>query len=321
MGQNKPLGIKLLTPYFLEKYKETQSPLGDTLYTLNKEGFQHPNGHIGINVGDADSYEIFEEYFDEILKEIHPKVDCTYSDFDQTRLSSKTNSYRVRLARNVKGIPLPPSMTIDDRIYLLKMVEQAIESLGEDSFKFLINQTEFDKQSLPEWYFFSKGDEYYDTSGLNNDWPVGRCVFYFPKLMCVIWVGEEDHLRIFCHQQEGDFLETFENVSNLAKRLEESLEFCKSKKLSYLTTCPTNLGTGMRISIHYKLPNKVSIEKISDMAKRLNLSIRGTDGERTSSLGGIVDISNTYRHVGSPRDLFYVTWCSICDLIDQVEAL
>lgn len=321
MSDHKPLGIKLLTPYFIDKYKGIISPLGDTLESMNKEGFAHPSGHIGVNVGDSDSYEVFKEYFDEILKEIHPNINSSFEPFDETQLEGKTNSYRVRLARNVNGIPLPPSMTTKDRLYLLDRVDSAIASLGEKFFKYSDMQNTSGNCELPDWYFFSRGDEYYDTSGLNNDWPIGRCVYYFPNLKCVIWVGEEDHLRVFCHQQEGDFLNTFENASRLANKLEEALCFSKSADLSYLTTCPTNLGTGMRISIHYKLPDSVSIEKIKELSKPLNLSIRGTDGERTESLGGIVDISNTYRHVGSPKELFYSTWSSICILLDQVESI
>ncbi|MCO4782538.1 MAG: hypothetical protein KC646_09440 [Candidatus Cloacimonetes bacterium] len=321
MKDHKPLGIKLLTSEMLKKYEGVQSALGDTLQSINKEGFKHSRGHLGINVGDPQSYGLFKEYFDEVLKEIHPNIDCSYKPFDGSILQDKTNSYRVRLARNVKGFPLPPAMTSTDRLKLLEKVETVVQSLGEKYIQYKDLDHPSNEENLPSWYFFSKGDEYYDTSGLNNDWPVGRSVFYFSEMHCVLWVGEEDHLRVFCHQQEGDFLTTFTNASNLASQLEQALGFCKSDDLGYLTTCPTNLGTGMRISIHYKLPHGVSIEKIQELAKPLSLSIRGTNGERSESIGGIVDISNTYRHSKAPEEFFHYTWSSICNLIQDVEVL
>ncbi|PCJ19117.1 MAG: hypothetical protein COB02_08690 [Candidatus Cloacimonadota bacterium] len=321
MKSKNPIGIKYLTPSLLEKYKDFVSPYGDTLESINKEGFTHKDSHIGLNIGDAKSYEYFEDYFEAVLSELHPKINNFEGDnFDNTLLLGKTNSYRVRLARNIQGFPLPSAMNRQQRVDLLKLVKKSIDDLN---IEFLYKSYESDEnsfQDLPSWYFFTKGDSFYDTSGLNNDWPLGRAVFYFKELSCVIWVGEEDHLRIFCHQDEGDFLQTYKNAIFLAESLEKKLGFYHSNNLAYLTTCPTNLGTGMRISIHYKLPESTSIEEVKKMASNYDLSIRGTHGERSDTLGGIIDISNSYRHGRDPLALFTLTWQSICELIKKIES-
>ncbi|MCJ8344332.1 hypothetical protein MJH12_02240 [bacterium] len=322
MTNHTPIGIKYLKEELQEKYQNFVSPFKDTLKGLNKEGYQHPESHIGINVGDADSYEYFKDYFEPILQELHPDFEMNSEEnFDKSYLEGKTNSYRVRLARNIKGFPLPCSMDASQRRELFQLVKTAIDELSLD-YKLCDYEKDNNRVSdLPPWYFFGKGDSFYDTSGLNRDWPIGRAVFYFPKISSVIWVGEEDHLRIFCHQEEGNFLQTYENANTLATQLEEKLGFYHSKKLSYLTTCPSNLGTGMRISIHYKLAQEISLESVTKSAKLLNLSIRGTHGERSDSLGGIIDISNSYRHGNDPGALFDSTWSSICRLIESLEQL
>ena len=79
------------------------------------------------------------------------------------------------------------------------------------------------------------------------------------------------------------------------KTLESKLTFVTSPSLGYLTFCPSNLGTTLRASVHVKLPRLSSNGKLQELAKEKRLQVRGTGGEHTGTVGGVVDISNIKR--------------------------
>ena len=77
--------------------------------------------------------------------------------------------------------------------------------------------------------------------------------------------------------------------------LEEKLTFTASSSLGYLTFCPSNLGTTLRASVHIKLPKLYNNKMLQKLAKEKGLQVRGTGGEHTGTVGGVVDISNIRR--------------------------
>jgi len=120
-------------------------------------------------------------------------------------------------------------------------------------------------------------------------------------------VGEEDHTRIMCMKKGNVLNEIFDRLEKALKKIDsiEGLEFAKSVDYGYVTSCPTNLGTGMRASLHIKLP-KLTADGQGDphgnspaakaIAKPLGLSVRGTGGEHTPiDSEGTVDISPSAR--------------------------
>ena len=79
------------------------------------------------------------------------------------------------------------------------------------------------------------------------------------------------------------------------KVLESKLKFVTSPSLGYLTYCPSNLGTTLRASVHLKLPRLSSSGVLQKLAKEKGLQVRGTGGEHTGTVGGVVDLSNIKR--------------------------
>ena len=77
--------------------------------------------------------------------------------------------------------------------------------------------------------------------------------------------------------------------------MESKVKFVSSPTLGYLTYCPSNLGTTLRASVHLKLPHLSSSGVLEDMAKERGLQMRGTGGEHTKTVGGVVDLSNIKR--------------------------
>jgi len=110
------------------------------------------------------------------------------------------------------------------------------------------------KQLIADHYLFKEGDRFLDACGLNRDWPSGRGIFHNDKKSFLIWVNEEDQLRIISMQKGADILEVFTRLSTAAGLIEKVAKFSHDEHLGYITSCPTNLGTALRASVHIKLP-------------------------------------------------------------------
>jgi len=93
-----------------------------------------------------------------------------------------------------------------------------------------------------------------EACGLNRDWPEGRGIFHNDAKTFLVWVNEEDQLRIISMQPGGDIHAVFDRLSRASFHLESNLNFLWNRHLGYITSCPTNLGTALRASVHIKLP-------------------------------------------------------------------
>ena len=119
----------------------------------------------------------------------------------------------------------------------------------------LASLTDEERQQLIDDHFlFKPDDKYLEAYGLFRDWPEGRGIFHNDAKTFLIWVNEEDELRIISMQKGSNIGEVFERLSRAAAKIEEEAKFVKNDHLGYITTCPTNLGTGLRASVHIKLP-------------------------------------------------------------------
>merc|ERR1719384_2741180 len=144
-------------------------------------------------------------------------------------------------------------------------------------------------------------DPYLKSAGIASDWPYGRGCWQSADGQCIIWFGEEDQLRIMCMKKGTKLDEVFNRLNTMLNVVESipGVKFARSDKYGYVTSCPSNLGTGMRASVHVKLPNLTSDgtdRKAKAVAGPLGLSVRGTGGEHTPiGKDGTVDISPSAR--------------------------
>merc|ERR1712152_26335 len=131
----------------------------------------------------------------------------------------------------------------------------------------------------------------------------GRGIFHNEAKTFLVWVNEEDQLRIISMQKGGDVKGVFERLAKGIAAVGESVkaecgkEFQYSQKFGYIHSCPTNLGTGMRASVHVDLPGwtKDSVDKLKARCEELQLQPRGTRGESGGQTGHTYDISNKHR--------------------------
>ena len=116
------------------------------------------------------------------------------------------------------------------------------------------------KQLVADHFLFKGGDKYLESCGLERDWPEARGIFHNDNKTFLVWVNEEDQLRIISMQPGSNIRQVFQRLSTAAAKIEEKAKFANDTHLGYITSCPTNLGTGMRASVHIKLP-KLSKKK------------------------------------------------------------
>ena len=306
----KSLLCKYLTKEVFDELKDRKTPNGFTLEMAINSGVKNPDSSIGVYAGDKESYEVFDLLFDPIIKEYHGfgKNEKHISDFDPDKLDidnpDKNGEFiistRIRVGRNLDGFPLGTIISKEQRDEVEKIVSDALKSFkGElkgEYYPLKGMTSAIQEKLIKEHFLFKEGDRFLEAAGLNRDWPEGRGIFHNIDKTFLVWINEEDELRIISMQQGGDIKEVFARLANAVGELEKDMKFLKSNHLGYITSCPTNLGTAMRASVHIKLP-KLSQNKelFKDITDKFHLQIRGVHGEHSESEGGIFDISNRRR--------------------------
>merc|ERR1712109_224461 len=135
------------------------------------------------------------------------------------------------------------------------------------------------------------------------------------NLTKAIWDKYKDQLRIISMQEGADIGAVFERLSRAAKAIEQVARFSHNDHLGYITSCPTNLGTALRASVHIHLPNLMKDwPRFQGIADQYYVQIRGSHGEHSDTSDGIFDISNRRRLGRSEKDL-------VQDMYDGVKAM
>eukprot|EP00586_Coscinodiscus_wailesii_P011874 CAMPEP_0172518274 /NCGR_PEP_ID=MMETSP1066-20121228/290719_1 /TAXON_ID=671091 /ORGANISM="Coscinodiscus wailesii, Strain CCMP2513" /LENGTH=436 /DNA_ID=CAMNT_0013300625 /DNA_START=142 /DNA_END=1452 /DNA_ORIENTATION=+ len=294
-----------------------------------KTGLENPDSGLGCYAMTPTDYTHFSGFFDKVIRDYHGDAtgskthvtDWTVdpdTSYDVTKLGQEELSMRVRVGRNLKGFNLPGKMSKSERIQfemkLLPAFDQLKEKYGGKVHSLtpdfmdngenpnLISQEEYEELVKAHVMFKDMAaDPYLNTAGISNDWPYGRGCWQSDDKMRIIWFGEEDQLRIMCMKKGSDLLEVFTNLNEMLETVEsiDGVDFAKDDTYGYVTSCPSNLGTGMRASVHVKIPNLTSDgtdKKAKEVCKPLGLSVRGTGGEHTPiGADGTVDISPSAR--------------------------
>src|SRR5271169_2423776 len=198
-------------------------------------------------------------------------------------------SSRVRLARNIRDAAFPGWAKKPERVKVLETIQPAVSSMAEmaDSFsEAMDNLTALDKQILVERHLISR-EHAAKSSG-------SGLVLNREETFCVM-INEEDHLRMQALRPGLQLKQAWNAIDHLDSELEKKLDFAFNDDLGYLTACPTNLGTGIRVSAMLHLPGLVLAEQINPIIQSVNklgLAVRGLYGEGTEALGNVFQVSN-----------------------------
>lgn len=198
-------------------------------------------------------------------------------------------SSRVRLARNIKNLAFPGWAKKPERIKALESIRPAVESLPQMANAFsqsMDNLTNIDKQILVERHLISREHAAKSAgSGL---------VLNKEESLCVM-INEEDHLRMQALRPGLQLKQAWVTIDQVDSDLEKRLDYAFNSEIGYLTACPTNLGTGIRVSAMLHLPGLVLSEQINQIIQSVNklgLAVRGLYGEGTEALGNVFQVSN-----------------------------
>jgi len=309
---------KSLTPALYAKYRDVSTPGGYTLDQAIQTGVDNP-GHpfimtVGATLGDEWTYDTFKELFDIIIARRHdgyPADGVHKTDLDYTKLTNAkfdenyVLSSRVRTGRSIKGLAMPPFCTRAERREVERIISGCATKLGGELagyYQSLPDMTEAQHEKLiDEHLMYDKPvSPLLIAGGMGRDWPDGRGVYLNNAKTFILWVNEEDHLRIVSMEKGGDIYGVFKRFCEGCNEVErvvktEGYEYMWSQHLGYILACPSNLGTGIRAGVHIKIPNLSKHKEFGAILKKLRLQKRGTGGVDTAATGGIFDISNADR--------------------------
>ncbi len=195
-------------------------------------------------------------------------------------------SSRVRLARNISGIPFPRRSNREQQEEVLSLCKQATRQEKAMRFIDLAVMEDFEKQAIAEKHLISPQ---------MMDGSVHRGLLLSDDNSISILLNEEDHIRIQTMTAGFDLDSCFKEANRMDDLLEETVDYAFDSGIGYLTCCPTNAGTGMRASVMVHLPALTmtrTINQVIDSLNQLGVTVRGIFGEGSKATGHIYQISN-----------------------------
>ena len=198
-------------------------------------------------------------------------------------------SSRVRLARNVAHYPFVNRASTQDRADVERLLRERIASVplgGGLDYIDVGRLEDVDRRLLVERQLISR--EHADAQG-------ARGVAIDAREQVSLMINEEDHLRIQCLHSGLDLHGAWDQIRSVDDEIERVVPYAFHERWGYLTACPTNVGTGIRVSVMLHLPALVitrQIDKVFRSLQKISLAVRGLYGEGSQALGDFYQISN-----------------------------
>lgn len=302
---------KYMTRDVFKNLKELKTSYGSTLLDVVKSGFDNHDSSVGVYAPDPEAYTVFKVLFDPIIEDYHngfrdcdtqPATDwgdaSTLGDLDPE--NEFIISTRVRCARSLANHPFNTKIKEEEYTEMEAETVDALNGLdGEFKgtyYPLLGMDKEVQNKLIEDHFLFKEGDKFLQAAGASRFWPVGRGIFFNEFKTFLVWVNEEDHLRIISMECGGNLGNVYARLVEGVERISEKLKFHVDPHLGRLTFCPTNLGTTIRASVHIQLPKLATdFSKLEEVANQYNLQVRGSKGEHSDTDDGIYDISNKRR--------------------------
>lgn len=195
-------------------------------------------------------------------------------------------SSRVRLARNFKGIPFPQKLKDINAVNLI--TNSAVKAANfEHDLYFMRDLNPLDRLAFVERHLISVD--------LVNHTDIGAFILSKDESIAVM-INEEDHIRAQCIKKGMNLRLCYNTINQYDNRLAQEMPIAYDSEFGYLTSCLTNVGTGMRASVMLFLPAMTfskTIDKYIKIAQKKGITVRGVYGERSSPEGCMYQLSNT----------------------------
>ncbi len=254
----------------------------ERLQACCRSGAQNPDSSVGCYILRPGDLHALDDFFGPLIRAHHGTAadslddSARPADLDLAALGLPVASTRVRAARNLEGFALPGSMDRGERIGLERAMTRALGVLiGDAAYggrvysltpEFgpgeanpnLIGAGQY--QALIDAHIMFRAmdqDPYMTSAGLAGDWPYGRACYVCADRSVIVWIGEEDHLRIISLRTGARLLEAYERLREVLALIEAAagVRFVHDDAYGYVTSCPSNLGTGLRASVRVAMPS------------------------------------------------------------------
>lgn len=199
-------------------------------------------------------------------------------------------SSRVRIARNIEGIPFPYLASDEQTAAVQEQVACTVagneDHLSQFRYQRIAEMSPQEKQVLVEKHLISPF--------LSREAHNGAVLLRRDEAVSIL-INEEDHLRIQAILPGLQLEEAWQEANLYDDLLEQSINYAFDESYGYLTACPTNVGTGLRASVMLHLPALIMTNKINRLLGALSqvgLAVRGLYGEGTEIIGNLVQVSN-----------------------------
>jgi creatine kinase len=314
-------------PEIYEKYKNATTKGGVSLAKCIKTGIDNPgHPHIltcGLVAGDEECFETFKDLFDIVVgqrnggyaPDAKHETDMDISKLSQTKIDPDGKyvlTTRCRTGRSVRGLPLPPSCSFEQRRETERVVVKGLNKLeGELKGKYFplhgSKSMEGAMDEAKEEALRNNGNLFQEpdstlllSSGCGRHWPDARGIYHNDAENFFVWVNEEDQMRIVSMEKGDNIHAIFKRFADATKAVQDCLkgegyDFMHNDHLGFILTCPSNLGTGLRAGAMVKVPLFSARKDFKDILKKMRLQARGTAGVDSASTGGTWDISNSDR--------------------------
>ena len=209
-------------------------------------------------------------------------------------------SSRIRLARNLADFPFVSRANEQDRERIESILQKRVLSLEASGHLLYVDVEQLetlDRELLVERHLISR--EHAESRG-------SRAVAINDRETVSLMINEEDHLRIQVMQSGFDLPGVWNQINEIDDLVEQHVTYAFDRRLGYLTACPTNVGTGLRVSVMLHLPALVitrQIEKVFRSLQKISLAVRGLYGEGSQAMGDFYQISNQITLGRSEKDL------------------
>lgn len=313
-----------------ESLANVRTPLGVSFSQCIKPGIDCPGHELvkvsGAYAGDFDCYEVFEGLFNPVIGSLHNgfKVDKSHdrhehmTDMSPLKLSNAridpTGRYAVfanlETRRNISSMRLPTCCSREERREVERLAVRMLIAL-EGDLKGHYYPLRHSQSYLPKvggmtrsqeeqlrraCALFAEPDSRMRLSaGLGRHWPDARGIFMSDKQSLFVWCNEEDHLRFVSRQPTVDLKAMWTRVITAIEKVEKGLEeaslkFMHSDHLGFITTCPSRLGTALRVSVSLKIPLLAGAVDLQALCRSLQL--QSTQEVGSVTYGSVWNISN-----------------------------
>ena len=221
---------------------------------------------------------------------------------------------RIRIARNIKSIPYPRKMNALQAEEVIKAVWGAFDNLPLKSTLTLYRMDEIsalEKKSMVERHLIS--------SELENSKLPSAVIINSDETISIM-INEEDHIRIQAFAEGLDTKSAYDSAQKIEAVLSETITFDKDEEFGFLTTCPTNAGTGLRASVMLHLPainSRKNVNPLLKWAANLGMTVRGLYGEGSKASGALFQLSNQITLGISEDEIISRFNAAACSLISE----